>query len=103
MSMVDLALNFENWHPPTCLCDNIGTKGCHLEGIVVGTDVLPKCCCFRAIATRKLMNHFWSGVKVSFKVTQRGCSKKVTMAIYVKKFTYFKYDLDFDLRGRFDL
>ena len=49
------------------------------------------------------MNHFWSGVKVSFKVTQRGCSKKVNMAIYVKKFTYFKYDLDFYFKGRFDL
>ena len=30
---------------------------------------------------------------------QEGCSKKVTMAIYEKKFTDFKSEVRFDLRG----
>ena len=55
--------------------------------------------CLRAIATRKLMDDNWPRLNIS----QEGCSKKVTMAIYVKKFTDFKFEVRFDLRGRFGL
>ena len=41
------------------------------------------------------MDDNWSGIKVA----QEGCSKKVTMAIYVIEVTDFKSEVKFDLRG----